>query len=88
MLAEYIKDIGRKEGKKEGEKEGRKEGEKEGRKEGRKEASYFFVKKAAEKGIPKETIAEILNIDKQIIIKIINNEIVDVPLHLLDDMPS
>ena len=81
MLAEFIKDIGRKEGEKIGEKRGEKRGEKKG--------SYkkmvAMIHNAHKQGLPLEVIAQIAQIDVASVKKILNNETIEIPVHLLKD---
>jgi predicted transposase YdaD len=59
------------------------------RQEGRQEGSYkmmiSLVRNAGEKGLSEEVIAQIVNLDVALVRKILNNEPVDIPLHLLPD---
>ena len=57
------------------------------RQEGRQEGSYkmmvSLVRNAGEKGLSEEVIAQIVSLDVILVRKILNNEPVDIPLHLL-----
>lgn len=68
MLAQYIKDIGHK----------------EGRKEGQQKSVFSMVRNARKQGISEAVIAQIANLDIVSVNKILNNEPIDIPLHLLD----
>lgn len=80
MLAEYIREKGRTEGLK----EGRKEGEIEGEKRGEKKRLVSIVRSAHEQGLPLSTISKIVHLDISMVSSILNNEDIDIPLHLLD----
>jgi predicted transposase YdaD len=54
-----------------------------GRVEERKESLISFVHRAGKQGIPIETIAKIVELDENLIEQILNNENIDIPLHLL-----
>ncbi len=69
MLAQYIKEKGRQ----------------EGRQEEKRENLLSFVRRAHEQGITVQTIAKIVNLDVSMVNKILNNEDIDIPLHLLSD---
>ena len=69
MLAQYIREKGRK----------------EGRQEGRQETVIAFVRNAGEKGLSEEMIAQIINLEVNLVRQILNNEPVEIPLHLLSD---
>ncbi|WP_170923665.1 helix-turn-helix domain-containing protein [Desulfocicer vacuolatum] len=45
----------------------------------------IFVRRAHEQGITVQTIAKIVNLDVSMVNKILNNEDIDIPLHLLSD---
>lgn len=45
----------------------------------------FLVRNAGKKGLSEEVIAQIVNLDVALIKKILNNESVDIPFHLLSD---
>ncbi|MBF0260127.1 MAG: hypothetical protein HQK62_15090 [Desulfamplus sp.] len=57
--------------------------------EGMQEGSYnvivFLVNNAKKQGLSEELIAQIANIDLESVRKILNNEAIDIPLHLLMD---
>ncbi len=61
----------------------RQEGMAKGRVEERKESLISFVHRAGKQGIPIETIAKIVELDENLIEQILNNENIDIPLHLL-----
>ena len=44
-----------------------------------------MVRNAGRKGLSEEMIAQIVNLDVALVRKILNNEPVDIPLHLLPD---
>ena len=44
-----------------------------------------LVRNAGKKGLSEEMIAQIVNLDVVLVRKILNNESVDIPLHLLPD---
>jgi len=66
----------------------RQEGRMEGRMEGRVEGSYAVIRSlvhnAKKQGFSDEDIAQLVNIDLDSVKKILNNENVDIPLHLLN----
>ncbi len=64
---------------------GRKEGYKEGHKEGHKESLLSFVRKSNQQGVAVSTIAKIVDLDIETVNRILRNETVEVPLHLLVD---
>ncbi|ACN15613.1 conserved hypothetical protein [Desulforapulum autotrophicum HRM2] len=68
MLAQYI----------------RERGMQEGRKEERKQSLISFIRKAKQEGVSVPTIAKIVDLDVSMVNKILNNEDIDIPLHLLD----
>ena len=61
----------------------------EGRQEGHQEGSYktmvSLVRNAGKKGLSEEMIAQIANLDITLVRKILNNEPVEIPMHLLSD---
>jgi len=67
----------------------RQEGLQKGLQKGRQEGSYkmmvTMVHNAGKKGLSEEMIAQIVNLDITLVRKILNNEPVDIPLHLLPD---
>ncbi|NWH06933.1 Rpn family recombination-promoting nuclease/putative transposase [Desulfobacter latus] len=62
----------------------RQEGRLAGRKEGRKEELLSFVRRAHQQGLAVPVIARIVQLDDSIVESILNNEDIDIPLHLLD----
>ncbi len=84
---------GRKEGLKKGRNEGRNEGRKEGHREGHREATVStlrtVVQNAAKSGLSHEMIAAIADIEPSAVRKILNNESIEIPMHLLSsEVPS
>ncbi|MFA5905401.1 MAG: Rpn family recombination-promoting nuclease/putative transposase [Desulfobacula sp.] len=69
----------------EGLRRGRQEGIQEGIPKGRYNMMVTFIRNAGEKGLSQEMIAQIVNLDVESVRKILNNEPVDIPLHLLTD---
>ena len=67
-----------------GRKKGKQEGRQEGKKEGKKEELLSVVRRAHEQGVTVPTIAKIVDLDVSMVNKILNNEDIDIPLHLLD----
>ena len=67
----------------------RQEGMQKGRQEGRQEGSYkttvSLVRNAKKNGLTEEMIARIANLDITMVRKILKNEPVEIPLHLLSD---
>ncbi|MDA3788463.1 MAG: hypothetical protein PF503_08220 [Desulfobacula sp.] len=63
----------------------RQEGLQKGRQEGSYKMMISLVRNAGEKGLSEEVIAQIVNLDVALVRKILNNEPVDIPLHLLPD---
>ena len=61
----------------------RQEGRAEGRAEERKDSLFSFVRRSNKQGIPVETISKIVELDENLIKKILNNEDIEIPLHLL-----
>ncbi len=63
--------------------------EKLGRQEGHKEGSYkkmvAMIHNSHKQGLPLEVIAQIAQIDVASVKKILNNETIEIPLHLLED---
>ena len=55
----------------------------EGRAEERKDSLFSFVRRSKQQGIPVETISKIVELDENLIKKILNNEDIEIPLHLL-----
>jgi hypothetical protein len=64
---------------------GRKKGKQEGRQEGRQETVIELVRNAGKKGLTEEMIAQIIDLDVDLVRQILNNEPVEIPLHLLSD---
>ena len=62
----------------------RHEGIKEGRKEGRKESIVSLVRNAKKQGVSEEKIARIVDLDIDLVTRILNHEDIEIPLHLLD----
>jgi len=58
-------------------------GRKEGKKEGKKENLLSIINNSKKEGLSPEIIAKITGLDTEIIKKIMENEKVDIPLHLL-----
>ena len=56
-----------------------------GRQEGRQETVIAFVRNAGKKGLSEEMIAQIIDLDVDLVRQILNNEPVEIPLHLLPD---
>ena len=54
-----------------------------GRKEGKKENLLSIINNSKKEGLSPEIIAKITGLDTEIIQKIMENETVDIPLHLL-----
>ena len=69
--------------------EGFKEGFQKSFQEGMQEGSYnvmvFLAKNAKKQGLSEELIAQIANIDVESVRRILNNEKVDIPLHIIED---
>ncbi len=61
----------------------KKEGHIEGRIEERQGTVTTFVRNAGKKGLSEEMIAQIIELDVDLVRKILNNEPVEIPLHLL-----
>jgi len=79
MLAQYIRDKGRQEGMQ----KGRQKGRQEGMQKGRQETVIALVRNAGNKGLSEEMIAQIIDLDVDLVKQILNNEPVEIPLHLL-----
>jgi len=75
MLAQYIKEKGRK--------EGIKEGMEKGMEKGSQKTVMTLVRNARKKGLSEEIIAQVVDIDVKLVRQILNNEPVEIPLHLL-----
>jgi len=69
MLAQYIKEKGRQ----------------EGMEKGTRQAVMALVRNARKKGLSEEIIAQVVDIDVKLVRQILNNEPVEIPLHLLSD---
>lgn len=63
--------------------EGRQEGHQEGRQEGRQEGLYAALQTMKRNGMTDETMASLMNMDLDLIKKILNKEQVEIPPHLL-----
>ncbi len=61
----------------------KKEGHIEGRIEERQGTVITFVRNVGKKGLSEEMIAQIIELDVDLVRKILNNEPVEIPLHLL-----
>ena len=59
------------------------EGRKEGREEGLQKGKFDMIRNARKNGLPDDMIAKIANLDLSLVKKVINNEPIDIPLHLL-----
>lgn len=57
----------------------------EGMQEGRQEAMIALVRNAGKKGLTEEMIAQIIDLEVDLVRQILNNEPVEIPLHLLSD---
>lgn len=66
--------------------EGLQEGLQKGLQKGRQQTMVSLVRNARKKGLSEELIAQIVNLDITLVKKILNNESVDIPLHLLQDV--
>ena len=75
----------RKEGEIKGKIKGKIEGEAKGRKKGI-QAIVAIIRNAEKQGLPVEIIAQIAQVDVGTVNKILNNERIDIPLHLLDEI--
>ena len=60
-------------------------GRKKGKQEGRQETVIALVRKAGKKGMSEEMIAQFVDLDVNLVRQILNNEPVEIPLHLLSD---
>ncbi len=69
MLAQYIREKGRK----------------EGMEKGMEKTVMALVRNAHKKGLSEEIIAQVVDIDVKLVRQILNNETVEIPLHLLSD---
>jgi flagellar biosynthesis/type III secretory pathway protein FliH len=101
MLAQYIRDKGRQEGMQKGRQEGMQKGRQEGMQEGMQKGMQegmqkgmqkgtqttviALVRNAGKKGLSEEMIAQIIDLDVELVRQILNNEPVEIPLHLLSD---
>lgn len=59
-------------------------GKQEGIKEGKKEKLLSIVRNAHQHGLPLATISKIVDLDISMVNSILNNEEIEIPLHLLD----
>ncbi len=75
----------RQEGMQKGRQEGMQKGMQKGRQEGRQEAMIALVRNAGKKGLTEEMIAQIIDLEVDLVRQILNNEPVEIPLHLLSD---
>ena len=62
---------------------GRQKGRQEGMQKGRQETVIALVRNAGNKGLSEEMIAQIIDLDVDLVKQILNNEPVEIPLHLL-----
>jgi predicted transposase/invertase (TIGR01784 family) len=72
-------------GRKKGKQEGMQEGMQKGMQKGREETVIELVRKAGKKGLSEELIAQVVDLDVDMVRQILNNEPVEIPLHLLAD---
>ena len=63
----------------------RQEGMQKGMHKGRQETVIALVRNAGKKGLSEEMIAQIIDLDVDLVRQILNNEPVEIPLHLLSD---
>ena len=56
----------------------------EGRKEGKFDMMINTIRNARDNGLTEDMIARIVDLDLSSVKKVINNESIDIPLHLLD----
>jgi predicted transposase/invertase (TIGR01784 family) len=75
----------RQEGMQKGRQEGRQEGMQKGIQKGSHKTMVSLVRNAKKNGLSEEMIAQIANLDITLVRKILNNEPVEIPLHLLSD---
>jgi predicted transposase/invertase (TIGR01784 family) len=72
----------------EGREEGLQKGLQKGREEGREEGKFYMmvdmIRNARKNGLSDDMIAKIANLDLSSVKKVINNEPIDIPLHLLE----
>ncbi len=54
------------------------------RHEGRKESIVSIVRNAKKQGVSEEKIARIVDLDIDLVTRILNHEDIEIPLHLLD----
>ena len=73
MLAQYIRE------------KGRQEGMEKGMEKGTQKTVIALVRNAHKKGLSEEIIAQIVDLDVNLVRQILNNEPVEIPLHLLAD---
>ena len=62
---------------------GRKEGRQEGHKEGKFDMMLYMIRNARKNGLTEDMIANIVNLDIDSVRRLMNNEPIDIPLHLL-----
>jgi len=74
VLAQYIKE------------KGRKEGRQAGRQEGTQKTVMALVRNARKKGLSEEIIAQVVDIDVKLVRQVLKNEPVGIPVHLLSDI--
>ena len=55
------------------------------RQKGRQETVIELVRNAGKKGLTEEMIAQVIDLDVDLVRQILNNEPVEIPLHLLSD---
>ena len=84
MLAQYI----REKGVREGEIKGEIKGERKGEIKGDKKRLISIVHSAHKEGLPLSMISKIVHLDISMVNSILNNEEIDIPLHLLDTNTS
>ena len=61
----------------------RQEGRKAGRKEGSYKTLYTVIQNAKKNGVSDDSIAKMMNLDILFVKKMLNNEKIEIPLHLL-----
>ncbi|MGD9731514.1 MAG: hypothetical protein AB7U45_04965 [Desulfamplus sp.] len=88
--AERLRQEGRQEGIQKGIQKGIQEGIQKGMQKGIQKGGYkmmvSMVQNAAKKGLSEEIISQIANIDVESVRRILNNETIDIPLHLLTEL--
>jgi len=65
---------------------GLQEGLQKGLQKGRQQTMVSLVRNARKKGLSEELIAQIVNLDITLVKRILNNESIEIPLHLLQDV--